>query len=175
MVPGVRDAVWPFTDMEFSGKYLSVDRPPLSKSLVGTWMLTSREDLTREGRVHPDPGLGSDPIAMLVYDAAGNFAAQFMKRDRSAPATATGAAAGGPNNSRAQGGYDAYFGTYTVDDRQGAVTQRLTGALSNENVGMVLTRVMAVDGDELTIRLNTTALDGVPITRTLKWRRATNG
>jgi hypothetical protein len=140
--------------------------------LVGTWMLTSREDRARDGKVHPDPGLGSDPIAILVYDATGNFAAQFMKRNRSNPDAAQAQGASGPNNSRAQGGYDAYFGTYTVDDRQGTVTQRLAGALSNENVGMVLTRAMTVEGDELTIRLETTALDGVPVTRTLKWRRA---
>jgi lipocalin-like protein len=145
---------------------------PLSKSLVGTWLLTLREDRTREGKAHPDPGLGSDPVAILVYDASGNFAAQFMKRDRSSASAAGSSGAAGPNNSRAQGGYDAYFGTYTVDDRQGTVTQRLAGALSSENVGMVLTRAMAVEGDELTIRLETTALDGVPITRTLKWRRA---
>jgi hypothetical protein len=145
---------------------------PLSKSLVGTWLLTSREDRTREGGIHPDPGLGSDPVAILVYDASGNFAAQFMKRDRSNANAADAPATSGPNNSRAQGGYDAYFGTYTVDDRQGTVTQRLAGALSNENVGMVLTRAMAVEGDELAIRLETTALDGIPVTRTLKWRRA---
>jgi len=50
-----------------------------------------------------------------------------MKRNRSGPEIdVTGA---GPNNSRARGGYDAYFGTYTVDDANGTVTQSLTGAL----------------------------------------------
>jgi hypothetical protein len=145
---------------------------PLSKSLVGTWMLTSREDRTRDAAVHPDPGLGSDPVAVLIYDAAGNFAAQFMKRDRSRLEPAAPAAGAAPNNSRAQAGYDAYFGTYTVDDGAGTVTQRLAGALSAENVGMVLTRAMTVEGDELTIHLETNALDGVPIVRTLRWRRA---
>jgi hypothetical protein len=144
---------------------------PLSKSLVGTWMLLSREDRTRDGALHPDASLGSDPIAMLVYDSAGHFAAQFMKRNRSgaAPAAVQG---GAPNNSRAQGGYDAYFGTYAVDDRNGTVTQRLAGALSEENVGHIFTRAMTVEGDELTIALETTALDGEPIVRTLRWRRA---
>ena len=76
------------------------------------------------------------------------------------------------NNSRAQGGYDAYFGTYTVDDSRGTVTQRLLGALSVENVGLVLTRAMTVEGDQLTIALETTAADGEPVTRTLVFRRA---
>ena len=70
-----------------------------------------------------------------------------------------------------KGGYDAYFGTYTVDDERGTVTQRLLGALSKENVGAVLTRGMSVVGDKLVIRLQTTSVDGVPVIRTLTWRR----
>jgi hypothetical protein len=49
--------------------------------------------------------------------------------------------------------------------------QPLTGALSQENVGRVLTRAMTVDGDELLTRLETTAATGEPVTRTLRWRR----
>ncbi|HEU5358982.1 MAG TPA: lipocalin-like domain-containing protein [Gemmatimonadales bacterium] len=146
--------------------------PPLSIALVGTWELRSREDRTHTGERRVDPALGADPVALLVYDAHGRFTAQFMKRDRNEPAPEAAAAAG-PNNSRAQGGYDAYFGTYTVDDAAGTVTQRLTGALSPENVGQVLTRAMTVAGNELTIELETTALDGVPIIRTLRWDRVT--
>jgi len=75
------------------------------------------------------------------------------------------------NNSRAQNGYDAYFGTYDVDDAQGTVTQRLVGALSRENVGQVLTRIMTIVRDELIIRVQTATNDGAPLVRTLRWRR----
>ena len=81
------------------------------------------------------------------------------------------APAGGPNNSRAQGGYDAYFGTYAVDNAQGTVTQRLLGSLSKENVGMVLTRAMTVKGDRFMIQLQTATAQGESITRTLTWER----
>ena len=149
---------------------------PLSSSLIGTWELLSRVDRTASGERRVEPSLGEDPIALLYYDATGRFAAQFMKRDRSAAAMASStevASAGptAPNNSRAQGGYDAYFGTYTVDDANGTVTQRLMGALSAENVGQVLTRAMTVDGDTLTIAVDTAAPDGERVTRTLVWRR----
>jgi len=143
---------------------------PLSVSLVGTWELLSRIDRTGAGEERVDPALGADPIALLVYDASGHFAAQFMKRDRSG-GTDSSAAVAAQNNSRAQGGYDAYFGVYTTDDHNNTVTQTLTGALSQENVGQTLTREMAVEGDELTIELQTTAHTGEPVTRTLKWRR----
>lgn len=92
-----------------------------------------------------------------------------MKRDRTAATVTLGAA--GPNNSRTIGGYDAYFGLYSVDDDAGTVTQKLLGALSAENVGQVLTREMKVVGDMLTISLDTAAANGEPVTRTLAWKR----
>ena len=144
---------------------------PLSQSLIGTWRLVSREDRTASGERRTDPALGANPIALLVYDRAGNFAAQFMKRDRQAVAPAR-AGPVGPNNSRAVEGYDAYFGSYTVDDAAGTVTQRLVASLSPENVGMMLTRSMRVSKDELTIQLDTASADGTPVVRTLRWTRA---
>ena len=140
-----------------------------STALVGTWELVSRIDRTPSGERRAEPTLGDDPVALLYYDRGGHFAAQFMKRDRSAPAAEPSAS--GPNNSRAVGGYDAYFGTYTVDDAKGTVTQRLTGALSRENVGQVLTREMIVEGDTLTIALGTATARGEAVTRTLVWKR----
>ena len=142
---------------------------PLSSELPGTWLLQSRIDVTPDGAVHPDPLLGSDPVALLIYDRTGHFSAQFMKRVRSGPAQA--AAPGAKNNTQAQDGYDAYFGTYTVDDANSTVTQQLMGSLSPSNVGMVLTREMQASGNQLVIRLNTTAADGVPVVRTLTWQR----
>ncbi len=141
----------------------------LSQTLIGTWELYAREDRTPAGDLRVDPALGADPVALLYYDRGGHFAAQFMKRDRSGVEAEAGSA--GPNNSRARGGYDAYFGEYSVNDADGTVTQRLTGALSPENVGQVLTRGMTVRGDELVIELDTASVTGEPVTRTLRWRR----
>ena len=143
--------------------------PPLSESLPGTWELLSRIDVTSDGGEREEPSLGSDPIALLYYDRSGHFAAQFMKRDRSA-STMTDLGPAGANNSRAIGGYDAYFGTYRVDDGTSTVTQVLTGSLSAETVGLQIARQMSVSGDRLVISLGTT-VDGEPVTRTLTWKR----
>lgn len=142
---------------------------PLSQALPGTWELQSRVDRTASGERRVEPSLGEDPVALLYYDRSGHFAAQFMKRDRST--AAEDAPAAGANNSRARGGYDAYFGTYTVNDADATVTQRLLGALSAENVGLVLTRGMTVEGDRLTIEVATTSPQGEPLVRTLTWKR----
>ena len=143
----------------------------LASQLIGTWRLVSREDRTAAGEPRIDQGLGADPVAILVYDTAGNFAAQFMKRDRSADVIARTARAG-VNNSAAVNGYDAYFGGYTVDEASSSVTQVLYGALSLGDVGKTVTRAIRVDDDTLTIELATTSGDNEPVTRTLIWRRS---
>jgi hypothetical protein len=142
---------------------------PLSAALPGSWRLVSRIDVTAEGHAHDDPALGSDPVALLIYDRAGNFSAQFMKRDRSAVMPERSVQA--RNNNQAQGGYDAYFGTYVVDDDTSVVTQTLLGSLSAANVGSTLSRKMTVQADSLVIQLETTSWDGLPVTRTLTWSR----
>jgi hypothetical protein len=142
---------------------------PLSATRPGTWQLLSRIDVTASGQRRSEPSLGEDPHALLIYDRNGNFAAQFMRRDRTVDVP--DGPIGAKNNSRAQGGYDAYFGTYTIDDEKSAVTQRLTGALSREHVGIVLTRTMRVEGDQPVITLDTNTTGGTPVTRTLTWRR----
>jgi hypothetical protein len=126
-------------------------------------------DVTATGENRTEPSLGNDPLGLLIYDQGGHFAAQFMRRDRSV--AVPDGPGGAKNNSRAQDGYDAYFGTYAIDDETSTVTQRLLGALSRENVGALLTRAVEVHGDTLVIRLETTAADGTPVTRTLTWQR----
>jgi hypothetical protein len=143
----------------------------LASQLVGTWRLISREDRTAAGERRIDPGLGADPVAILVYDTAGNFAAQFMKRDRSEDDVVVNRQAG-VNNSASVNGYDAYFGTYTVHEATHEVRQVLQGSLSPGDVGKVVTREMHVEGDSLTIELATTSGDGEPVTRTLIWHRS---
>lgn len=142
-----------------------------TEGLVGTWELFLREDRTESGDLHPDPALGPDPKGLLIYDAAGHFSAQFMKRGRTAGSDPHGPAKAGSNNSRSIGGYDAYYGHYSIDATTGLVTQTLEGALAAENVGMVVTRQLEVHGEELHLRLPTTAVDGTRVVRTLKWKR----
>jgi Lipocalin-like domain len=141
----------------------------LSTAILGLWQLLTREDYDREGRRHIDPVMGPDPLGALSF-SPGHFAAQFMSRDRSVPAPT--AATAGANNSGAVDGYDAYFGSYSLDRARGTITVQLEGALSPANIGQCFTRDIRVEDNRLTIRLATTAADGTPVTRTLTFRRA---
>jgi L-amino acid N-acyltransferase YncA len=148
-----------------------VSRSPaelLAQRMIGVWKLVSRIDRARDGTIRVDPALGSDPLAMLTY-TRDHFAAQFMKRDRSGGLAASPAGSG-QNNTSAIGGYDAYFGTYRVGEN-GVVLHRLDAALAPRNVGMETSRTLSVDGDRLTLVLETMTQEGEPVTRTLTWDR----
>jgi hypothetical protein len=142
----------------------------LAHNLVGTWRLLSRVDRDASGEAVDEPSLGSDPLALLFFDAAGSFGAQFMRRDRSGAVAAPEFI--GQNNTTAIGGYDAYFGTYEVDEASGDVHTYLVAALSPSHVGATMMRNMKVEDGKLIIRLTTTTSDNIPVSRTLTWERA---
>jgi hypothetical protein len=139
-------------------------------SLAGTWELLSREDMTCDGQRQTEATLGSNPLAYLIYDAAGHFAVQFMKRDRGSPVSPSERPAGDANSSGAIHGYDAYFGRYTAG-ADGTVTEELVGAMSPGDVGKVVTRHFRVIGTELTITLEALGNNREAVTRTIRWRR----
>jgi AraC-like DNA-binding protein len=150
----------------------------LAQMIVGSWKRRSRYDIDAAGlRTDEKPGQGA--IGLVIFDRAGNFSAQFMKRDRfdalrPAGGSASDANAAGPkrvNNVSDIDGYQAYFGTYVADEETSCVALTLTGSLSRENVGHVMKRTMKVEGDQLTISVDTTADDGSPVTLTITFDR----
>jgi Lipocalin-like domain len=141
----------------------------LEKKIQGTWWLLSREDHTKDGEKRIDPILGPDPVAILVY-ANNHFAAQFMKRERNSDSISQASGAG-QNNTSAIGSYDAYFGTYNIDEETSKVAHTLVGSINPANIGMTVYRDLYVDDDRLTIQLETTSQEGEPVTRTLTWKR----
>ncbi|HLW34750.1 MAG TPA: lipocalin-like domain-containing protein [Chthoniobacterales bacterium] len=143
----------------------------LAEAIVGVWKLNSREDVDANGKVHIDPFLGRDPIGILCFGEM-HFSAQFMKRDRTQPEKVLQRAQA-KNNSAGINGYDAYFGTYSVDENAGTLTTRIEGSISPANIGNVYVRNVRVTGDELIVQLETTTLDGTPIRRTNTFSRKT--
>jgi Lipocalin-like domain len=142
--------------------------PPLTANLasriLGTWMLKSREDMNAGGQIVIDPFLGPDPIGILCFGPT-HFAAQFMKRDRSDEERVPQRVQA-KNNTAAVNGYDAYFGTYSVDEASGTLATHVEGSISPVNIGKTYVRDVRVVGNELLIQLKTTAVDGTAITRT---------
>ena len=141
----------------------------LAAAILGIWKLKSREDVDATEQIQIDPFLGRDPLGILCFGPS-HFAAQFMKRDRfhqenvAQPVQAK-------NNTAAVNGYDAYFGTYSIDEIAGTLTTHLEGSISPANVGNIYIRNARVVDNELIIQLPTTAVDGTAVTRTNTFSR----
>ena len=141
----------------------------LHETMQGVWSLVAREDYDRTGNRLIDPVLGADPVGICCF-AADRFGAQFMRKGGS-PSQAPVPSTAGANNTLAADGYDAYFGSYEIDATAGTITVKLEGSVMRQNVGLRATRTCRVRDDRLWIQLETTAVDGTPITRTLTFER----
>lgn len=134
---------------------------------VGSWRLVSRIDKTDTGEIINEPSLGSDPVALLMYDYLGNMSVQIMKRDRN-DSTEDQSTLQNSNNSAAFNGYDAYFGTYIIDSLNHQIKHQVKGAIDPKDIGMELIRNYSVSGDTLLLWFSTSNAD-VKVTRTLTW------
>lgn len=147
-----------------------------AEQLVGGWRLASRVTTTSDGNVLVDPGLSATPTGVLIYDRFGHVAAQLSRPGRTVEALADECRAAEKvkgTNDTAQTilGYDAYFGTFTVNAKESVVTHHLESALFPGDIGKDIKRNFSVSGDTLTIKFHTTTVDGTPVVRTLVWKR----
>lgn len=144
--------------------------------LIGSWRLLSRQSRRANGELERDPGLSTVPLGVLVYDQSGHVAAQLSRRDRTVAMVgeecqAAATTKGTSDTAQTILGYDAYFGTYKIDEEAGVVTHHLEAALWPGDVGKNIDRHFTISGDQLTITFDTTTREGVKVTRTLIWER----
>lgn len=144
--------------------------------LVGSWRLLSRESRRENGQIEADQGLSTLPLGVLIYDQAGHVAAQLSRRDRTVSMFRDECAIaadtkGTPDTAQTVLGYDAYFGTYTLNEKEGIVTHHLEAAIWPGDIGKNIDRHFKISGDRLTISFDTTTREGVKVTRTLVWER----
>jgi hypothetical protein len=151
-------------------------RPDVREQLVGSWSLASRVSTLANGEVLPDRGLATTPKGLLIYDRTGHVAAQLSRQGRTVEMIGEecneAAKIRGTNDTvQTVLGYDAYFGTFTVNEKEGFVVHHLESALFPGDVGKDIKRNFTISGDKLTIKFNTTTADGKLVTRTLVWER----
>lgn len=144
--------------------------------LIGSWRLVSRQSRRANGELESDPGLSALPMGILIYDESGHVAAQLSRRDRTVAmigeeCQAAATTKGTPDTAQTILGYDAYFGTYRINEKEGIVTHHLEAALFPGDIGKDIDRHFTISDDRLTITFNTTTRDGVKVTRILVWER----
>jgi hypothetical protein len=137
--------------------------------LVGTWRLISRVVRLEDGTAIQE-GLGTTPKGYLMYDSSGHMAVQLLRPDRPTAIDCTSGPAPTDNSPELLNGYEAYFGTYTIDETNHTVTHHIEGALAAADVGRNLIRQFQVSRDKLTIVVRTSSPKERQI-RTLTWER----
>ena len=121
----------------------SQDRDALARipeQFIGAWRLVSLEVTDADGKVH-----SGDSTGMFVFTREGRLAVQVM--DRTPPAVPHA----GPEQY-AQGGYEATFGRFEVDERTHTFTYYVEGALVRTLVGKALRRVYEFKGNQLIVK-----------------------
>ncbi len=110
------------------------------KRFIGTWRLVS---ILVNGKI--DPIHGARPSGLLIYDTTGHMAAQNMP-DRLRPKFA-GAEPTPKESKSAITGYNAYWGTFTVDEKARTITHHIEGNLVPGGVGVDAVRRYEFDSN----------------------------
>ena len=107
---------------------------------VGAWRLAWLEEQGADGEIHR-----ADCTGLLVYTRDGHMSVQVMYRN---PPTGSSAAP----TQYAQGGYEASFGTYQIDESAHIFTFHVEGALVRSLIGKDLPRAFELAGKQLIVK-----------------------
>ena len=112
----------------------------MPERFTGAWRLVWLEEPDADGKVHR-----VDCTGLLVYTRDKHMSVQVMYRN---PQTG-----GQPGPAQyAQGGYEASFGTYQVDENTHTFTFHVEGAIVRSLIGKDLPRAFELTGKQLVVR-----------------------
>ena len=106
----------------------------LQNRFVDAWKLVSLEDSSADGQIHK-----AECVGMFVFTSDGKASVQVMYRNAQTGST------------YAQGGYEASYGTYRIDDSS-TFTFHINGALVRTLIGKDLKRAYEISGNRLTVK-----------------------
>lgn len=114
--------------------------PDARSKFAGAWRLEWLEQPGADGKLQKIECCG-----MFIFTRNGRLAVQVMY-----PAPGTQSMTG--PSPYAQGGYEASYGTYTVDERAKTFTYHVEGALVRSLIGKTLSRSYEFSGNQLFIK-----------------------
>ena len=128
------------TTMTLFGSQERADNQGILDRLNGAWRLVWLEEPDADGKVHR-----ADCTGLLVYTRDGHMSVQVMYRNPH-----TGGQAGPVQY--AQGGYEASFGTYQINENAHTFTFHVEGAMVRTLIGKDLPRVFELSGNQLIVK-----------------------
>ncbi len=126
--------------MTLSGSQDRSGNEGIRGQFVGAWRLAWLEEEGADGKIHR-----ADCTGLLVYTRDGHMSVQVMYRN---PPARTSAAP----VQYAQGGYEASFGTYQIDESTHTFTFHVEGALVRPLIGKDLPRAFEFSGKQLIVK-----------------------
>lgn len=128
------------TVLAFSGHQGRDSRQEIQSRFVGAWRLAWLEEPDADGIIHK-----ADCTGLLVYTRDGHMSVQVMYRNPRAGGQ------GGPVQY-AQGGYEASFGTYSIDKAAHTFTFHVEGAMVRGLISKDLPRIYELSGNQLIVK-----------------------
>ncbi|HUB80355.1 MAG TPA: lipocalin-like domain-containing protein [Bryobacteraceae bacterium] len=108
-------------------------------ALTGAWRLSWLEQPGADGKPHR-----ADSSGLLVFTADGHMSVQVMETRPAPEASAP--------EQYSQGGYEASWGTYKIDNRAHTFTFHVEGALVRALIGKYLPRAYELSGEQLIVK-----------------------
>ena len=116
------------------------ETPTVKERFIGAWRLAWLEEPDADGKNHK-----ADCTGLLVYTRDGHLSVQVMYRN------APSGGQGGPVQY-AEGGYEASFGTYQIDESTHTFTFHVEGAMVRNLIGKELPRSFELSGNQLLVK-----------------------
>jgi hypothetical protein len=133
-------AMWAFSGSTLSGSQNRDSDQGIRNQFVRAWRLASLEEEGADRKADT-----ADCTGMLVFTRDGHMSVQVMYQNPQA-----GTAAGPVQY--AQGGYEASFGRYKINESAHTFTFHVEGALVRSLIGKDLTRVYEFSGKQLIVK-----------------------
>jgi len=112
------------------------------QKLLGAWKLAWEEEEGTDGKMIRS----TDHKGTIVYTADGHMSVQIIL-----PRNGEDRRVNNPVTYN-QGGYEAYYGSYDIDEKAHSVTHHVQGSLVPALIGKDLTRVYRFEGNQLILK-----------------------
>jgi hypothetical protein len=140
-----------------------------ASALIGTWMLTSI--VTEDEHGGTEYPFKKGAVGQLIYNADGSMSVIVSQPER--PPFASGDMRGGTDAEvrAAFEGFLGYFGTYSVDEKQGFITHHIQGSCLPNWEGHEQIRYYKLEGKQLTLTSPILSLAGKRCKFIVYWER----
>lgn len=133
-------AIWMLVSVATPGVSQADVKESVRDKLIGSWRLAWDEEQAADGKM-----VRAEQTGVIMYTRDGHMAVQIMLPEGKNPQ-------GNNPVKYDQGSYEAYYGTYDIDEHAHTVTHHVEGALVRSLIGKNLTRVYRFEGKQLILK-----------------------